>query len=460
MSIQREKEIQQGLWNRREFLKSAGVAAVGVSLPTIVPASVFGTQAPSNRVVLACIGLGIQGTGNMRAFLGNPEVRVAAVCDVHQTQLQKGKQVVDTWYENSDCAAFKDFREITARKDIDAVQITAPDHWHPLIAIEAARQAKHMYCEKPMGWSFRAAKAVQKAIHDSGVVFQFGTQQRSGGFFRQACELVRNGKIGQLKTILVGVPGSWTCPKQPTEPVPAELDYEMWLGPAPMAPYCYERCRPYVDTPRNPGGSSGYSIWYCILDYCIGMIGNWGVHHLDIAQWGNGTDLSGPTEIQGAGVFPEDMLTDCATSWQVQNRYANGVTLVHMDDATAKQHPQQVGGYGHGVLFLGSEGWVHVDRERIDANPKSLLKVELGPNDVRLFKSDNHHVNFVDAVFGRTQPAAPIDVAVRSDTLCWLEQIAIKLKRPLHWDPAKEEFANDDQANRMLTRSMRSPWHV
>jgi hypothetical protein len=268
-----------------------------LSFPVIVPSSVFGAGAPSNRIAMACIGLGIQGTGNMRAFLGNPEVRVAAVCDVHQTQLQKGKQIGDKWYENSDCAAFKDFREIMVREDIDAVQITTPDHWHPLIAVEAARQKKHMYCEKPLGWSFLAAKAVQKAVHDSGVVFQFGTQQRSGGFFRQACELVRNGKIGRLKTILVGVPGSWTCPKQPTEPVPPQLDYEMWLGPAPMAPYCYERCRPYTNPPRNPnpGGWGPWSIWYCISDYCIGMIGNWGVHHLDIAQWGNGTDLSGPT---------------------------------------------------------------------------------------------------------------------------------------------------------------------
>lgn len=455
-----ERRTREIVGSRREFLKSVGVAAIGLSLPTIVPSTVFGVQAPSNRLALACIGLGIQGTGNMRAFLGNPQVRVAAVCDVHQTQLQKGKQIVDKWYDNSDCVASGDFREIVARKDIDAVQITAPDHWHPLIAIEAARQKKHMYCEKPMGWSFRAAKAVQKAVHDSGVVFQFGTQQRSGGFFRQACELVRNGKIGQLKTILVGVPGSWTCPKQPTEPVPPELNYEMWLGPAPMAPYCYERCRPYTETPRTPGGWGGWSIWYCISDYCIGMIGNWGVHHLDIAQWGNGTDLSGPIEIQGTGTFPLDMLTDCATSWQVENRYANGVTLVHMDDTTAKTHPQQVAGFGHGVLFLGSEGWVHVDRERIDANPKSLLKYKPGPNDVQLFKSDNHHVNFVKAVKGRTQPAAPIDVAVRSDTLCWLEQIAIKLRRPLKWDPTKEEFANDAEANSLLDRPMRGPWRI
>lgn len=457
-----DRAIQTGGWSRRRFLQSAGAAAVGLSFPSVVPSSVFGAQAPSNRLALACIGLGIQGTGNMRAFLGNPEVRVAAVCDVHQDQLRKGKQVVDKWYDNSDCVASGDFREIVGRKDVDAVQITAPDHWHPLIAIESARQKKHMYCEKPIGWSFRAAKAVQKAVHDSGVVFQFGTQQRSGGFFRQACELVRNGRIGQLKTILVGVPGSWTCPKQPTEPVPPELDYEMWLGPAPMAPYCYERCRPYTDPPRNQnaGGWGPWSIWYCISDYCIGMIGNWGVHHLDIAQWGNGTDLSGPTEIEGAGAFPQDMLTDCATNWQVRNRYANGVTLIHMDDATAKTHPQQVAGYGHGVLFLGSEGWVHVDRERIDANPKSLLKVKFGSNDIRLLKSDNHHVNFVDAVKGRTQPASPIDIAVRSDTLCWLEQIAIKLRRPLKWDPTKEEFTNDAEANNLLDRPMRSPWQM
>ena len=223
--------------------------------------------------------------------------------------------MVDEFYEDKGCAAYKDFRDLIGRKDLDAVQITAPDHWHPLIAIEAARQKKHMYCEKPMGWSFRAAQAAGQAVKKSGIVFQFGTQQRSTGKFRQACELVRNGKIGQLKTILVGVPGSVSsCPRQPEEKVPAELDYDLWLGPAPMAPYCYQRCRPYTE-------KQGWSVWYSISDYCMGMIGNWGVHHLDIAQWGNGTELSGPTEIEGTGVFPKDMLTNCAVSWQVENRY-------------------------------------------------------------------------------------------------------------------------------------------
>jgi len=441
---------------RRQFLRRTAALAGAMGVPAFVPGGALGLSgavAPSNRVVLGCIGMGIQGMGNMRTFRGNPEVHVAAVCDVHETQRQKAKQSVDEAYDNHDCAAYKDFRELLDRKDIDAVQVTAPDHWHPLMVIDAARRGKHVYCEKPIGWSMKAALAVRKAVKDSKIVFQFGTQQRSGRNFRFACELVRNGRIGQLKTILVGVPPSWTCPKQPTEPVPKELDYPLWLGPAPEAPYCYQRCRPWTE-------KEGYSVWYCISDYCMGMIGNWGVHHLDIAQWGNNTELSGPVEVEGKGVFPEGLLTDAATSWEVENRYSNGVTLVHMDDNTAKKHPQQVAGYGHGVLFLGSEGWVHVDRQKIDANPKSLLKAKIGPNEVHLFQSDNHHVNFIDAIKGRTQPAAPIDVAVRVDTLCHLQQLAIKLNRKLRWDAEKEAFRADDEANQMLDRPMRAPWNL
>jgi predicted dehydrogenase len=442
--------------NRRQFLgRSAALAGV-FGLPAIVPGSALGlagTVAASNRVAMGFIGLGIQGLGNMRTFRGNTDVQAVAVCDVHTERLQNGKQIIDEFYENKSCATYRDFRELMARKDIDAVQITAPDHWHPLMVIEATRQRKHMYCEKPIGWSFRAAQAVHKAVKQSGVVFQFGTQQRSTGKFRQACELVRNGRIGQLKTMLVGVPGSWTCPQQPTEPVPKELDYDLWLGPAPMAPYCYQRCRPH--TPKE-----GYSVWYCISDYCMGMIGNWGVHHLDIAQWGNGTELSAPTEIEGRGEFPKGLLTNCAVSWQVENRYANGVTMIHMDTPTAKKHPLQVAGHGQGVTFLGTEGWVHVDRKAIDASSKALLKLKPGPNEIHLFKSDNHHANFIDAVKGLTQPAAPIDIAVRSDTMCHLQQIAITLGRKLHWDPKEQVFVGDAAANALLDRPMREPWKI
>lgn len=441
---------------RREWLGRSAAGVLLGGLPTWIPASALGLAqraSPANRIVLGCIGMGIQGLHNMRTFRGNQDVQVVAVCDVHQTQRERAKQAIDEFYGNTDCAAYKDFRELLERKDIDAVQITTPDHWHPIIAVEAARRKKHIYCEKPIGWSFRAAQVVRKVVQETGVVFQFGTQQRSDRKFRFACELVRSGKIGQLKTILVGVPPSWTCPKQPTEPVPKELDYDLWLGPAPWAPYCYQRCRPWTE-------KEGWSIWYSILDYCMGMIGNWGVHHLDIAQWGNGTELSGPVEVQGKGVFPKDMLTNAATSWQVENRYANGVVLVHMDDHTAQKHPQQVAGYGHGVLFIGTEGWIHVDRQKLDAQPKSLLQVKLGPNDVHLLESRNHHGNFLDAIKAQAKPVAPIDVAVRSDALCWLQQIAILVERPLRYDPVAEAFVNDAEANRLLDRPMRPPWKL
>jgi predicted dehydrogenase len=316
-----------------------------------------------------------------------------------------------------------------------------------------------MYYEKPMGWSAQAAKAVRKAVHDSGVIFQFGTQQRSGGNFRYVCELVRNQRIGKLKTILVGVPGSVPFPKQPTEPVPKDLDYEMWLGPAPMAPYCFERVRPYTSRP-NESWTRNYSTWYHISDYCIGFIGNWGIHHLDIAQWGHGSESTGPVEVEGQGEFPSEGMADCALSWQVDMRFADGVTLVHMDDESSKKHPLQQGGHGHGIMFLGTEGWVFVDRGGMDASSKALLKEVIGEKETHLFKSDNHHGNFVDAVKGRKAPASSIDLSVRSDALCHLAQTAIKLRRKLKWDPKQEVYVGDAEANRMLDRPMRGPWRL
>lgn len=434
------------------------MAAGALGLPEVLSASVLGGQgalSAGGRIHVAGIGLGIQGINNLRAMLARADARVIAVCDVHETQRAKGVKLVNDHYGDRACAAYRDYRDLMQRPDLDAVLICAPDHWHPLMVAEAARRGKHMYCEKPMGWSFRAAQAARQAVLDHGVVFQFGTQQRSDRKFRQACELVRNGRIGRLKTILVGVPGSVSsCPVQPAEPVPRELDYDLWLGPAPMAPYSYQRCRPY--DPRK----GGWSTWYSISDYCLGMIGNWGVHHLDIAQWANNTELDGPVEIEGAGVFPRGLLSDCAVSWQVQNRFSNGVTVVHMDDATSQKHPQQVGGFGHGVTFLGTEGWVYVRRGHIESSPESLLQTKPGPGQVRLFRSDDHHGNFLDAIRGRSTPASPIDVAVRVDTLCNLQQIAIRLRRPLHWDPVRQVFPRDDDANRLLDRPMRAPWKL
>lgn len=445
--------------NRRQFLSTATGA---VAFPYVVSSSslgLAGTTAPSNRIAMGCIGLGIQGTGNMREFLRQKDVQVTAVCDVRGTQLRKGSEIVNTHYRNTDCKTFTDFRDITGATDIDTVLIATPDHWHPLIGIDAARNGKHMYYEKPIGWSFKAGQVLCSTVKRYGVTFQFGTQQRSSRDFRFACELVRNGKIGKLHTILVGVPGGVTVPNPPTEPVPKGFDYDMWLGPAPLAPHSFERTRPYV---TRPGASwtQQYSNWYHISDYCIGFIGNWGIHHIDIAQWGANTENTGPVQIQGSGIFPKEGLADCVLTWQVENKFAKGLKIIHMDNSSAAKHPEQIPGFSQGVLFKGTDGWVFVNRSKIDAHPKSLLKSNIGPNDINLIKSASHHRNFIDSVKTKTPTACPVDIAVKSNTICQIDNIAIQLKRKLTWDPKKEIFENDPEANRMLSKPMRTPWKI
>lgn len=448
--------------NRRQFLAGTLGTAATLSIPYFVPSSALGRTgavAPSNRIVMGSIGLGIQGTGLMEDFLRERDVQVVAVCDVRRSQLEKARRIVDTYYKNSDCAAYGDFRELCGRSDVDAVVIATPDHWHALIAIEAAKNGKHMYHEKPIGWSFRAGQKVRETIQRSGVVFQFGTQQRSSRDFRFACELVRSGKIGKLHTILVGVPGGVTVPVQETEPIPKGFDYDMWLGPAPWAPHSFERCRPYTDRP-NGIWTQQYSSWYHISDYCLGFIDNWGIHHMDIAQWGGGTEDRGPVEIEGSGVFPTEGLADNALTWKVRNTFADGVDVWHMDNSNSERHPEQVRGeFNQGVLFKGSDGWVFVNRKMIDAEPKSLLQQEDAVAGT-LMRSDDHQRNFLDAIRGGSKTICPVDVAVRSDTICQIDNIAIKLGRKLKWDPEKEDFVNDAEASQMLDRPMRSPWHL
>jgi predicted dehydrogenase len=393
---------------------------------------------------MASIGLGTQGTGLMRAFLGHKDVQVVAVCDVYESQRQKAKGLVDQRSGNQDCKMYNDFREVCARPDIDAVVVATPDHWHVLVSLEAARNGKDMYTEKALGLATAWDKALQEACHRYGTVFQWGTQQRSDRNFRLACELARNGRIGKLHTILVGVPHDFAVPNQPVQPVPPGLDYDLWLGPAPWAPYTYQRCRPWTK-------EESYSNWYHISDYCLGGIGGyWGVHHVDIGQWGHGTDDSGPIEIEGTAVFPNDGLADCAVSWRVSLKYADGVTMVYTDNQQNKM----------GVRFEGTEGWVHVGREGIWAGPESLLKSTIGPNEIHLIESTGHQRNFLDAVKTRGPTICPIDVAVRTDTICHLTDICTRLGRKLRWDPQKEDFVNDPEASRMLSRPMRSPWHL
>ena len=434
--------------NRRRWLKRAAAVASGaVALPYYVASSALGAAgsvAPSNRIAVGCIGMGTRGTDHLRAFLKQNDVRVVAVCDVSASQRQEAKQLADRHYGDAGCTAHSDFRELCGRADVDAVCIASPDHWHVLQSLEAVRNGKDIYTEKALGLSVAADKALREACHRYGAVFQWGTQQRSGENFRFGCELVRNGRIGKLQTIRVGVPHDFAFANQPAEPVPDDLDYEMWLGPAPWAPYCYQRCRPWTK-------QESYSIWYHISDYCLGGIGGyWGIHHVDIAQWGHGTDHTGPIEVEGTATFPEDGLANCAVRWNVRHTYADGVTMIYTDNTQNKQ----------GVMFQGTEGWVFVRRGQIDAEPKSLLTSQIGPGEIHLPKSPGHHRDFLDAVKTRRPTVCDVDIAVRSDTISHLTDVCTRLNRKIRWDPEREEILGDREAGRMLTRAMRPPWRL
>ncbi len=401
-------------------------------------------MAPSNRIVVGCIGMGIRGTQLTDGLLKHNDVRVAAVCDVYRSQRQKAKDTVDRHYGDTGCAAYNDFRVLCGRKDVDAVSIASPDNWHVLHSLEAARNGKDLYTEKALGLSLAEDQALRRVCRRYGTVFQWGTQQRSSSNFRFGCELVRNGRIGKLQTIVVGVPHDFAFPHQPIQPVPKGLDYEMWLGLAPWAPYTYHRCRPWTQ-------QESWAIWYHISDYCLGGIGGfWGIHHVDIAQWGHGTEYTGPTEVEGTARFPGDGLADCATSWNVRVKYADGVTMIYTDNQQNKQ----------GVVFQGTEGWVYVRRGQIDARPKSLLGSKIGPEEIHLIESPGHQRNFLDCIKTREKTVADLDSAVRSDTVSHLVNICTRLKRRIRWDPDREQIIDDPVAGRMLTRSMRQPWRL
>ena len=421
---------------RRTFL--------GTSLaPFLLPASARGAN---DKIVMGVIGVGGMGSGHLRALVNTSDVRVVAICDVKSDNRNRAIDAVKTAYKDSSCAGYNDFRELLARPDIDAILMAVPDHWHALIGLEAARRGKHMYYEKPMGVSLAESQAMRAAVHRHGIVFQFGTQQRSSHNFRHAVELVRNGRIGQLKTLMIGSAGTQFVPNQPEQPIPEGFDYEMWLGPAPWVPYTFERCT------RN---------WTLIYDYSLGCIsGAWGVHDVDTAQWANDSDDTCPITVEGTGEFPAEGLYDTAKAWEIEHTYANGVKLIHMDIRTAKTRADQFSFGNMASLYVGTEGWVYVSRSAIRTHPEHLVREKFGPNDKRVMQSDDHRRNFLEAVRTGSPTISPINTAVNSDTICQQADIAMRLKRKLQWDPKKEQFVGDDQANRMLSRPMRSPWHL
>jgi predicted dehydrogenase len=459
--------------NRRTFLRKATGAALGViGLPHVVPSSALGKAgdvAPSNRITVGCIGLGNQGSAVLRGFLGKPDVQVVAVCDVHATKRRGTRRAVEKHYsgrKNKDaykgCSAYNDFRDLISRPDIDAVTVATPDHWHVPISLAAARAGKDIYLEKPIGVSVAQGQALREVVHRYGTVFQFGAQQRSDLKFRRACELVRNGRVGRLHTINVWSPSSDSGGSTMLAPVPPELDYEMWLGPAPYVPYSKDRC-----SNVNPFFRSPQKIWPFISDYCIGWIAGWGVHPLDIALWGADKELRGIVEVEGKGVFPTAGACDTATNWNVILNYPSAGVKIDFrgiggrnGPAPAQWRQRYAKAGGHGTVFEGTEGWVHVKRGHIDAHPKSLLQSQIGPDEIQLYKSNDHVRNFLDCVKSRAETICPIDAAVRVDTVCHLSDIATQLERKLKWDPEQERFVNNDTANRLLVRAMRSPWHL
>ena len=418
--------------SRRELLKKAalGAAAAGIGFPAIVPARALGAEekAPaSERLGLGFIGVGGMGSGHLGGLMWRKEIEIRAVCDVYEPHRLAAKERV-----GGDCAAYNDFRDLLDRKDIDAVVIATPDHWHVLVSIAACQAGKDIYCEKPLTLTIEEGRALVNAVRRYGRVFQTGSQQRSEDNFRFACELVRSGRIGKLHTIRTGFGGAPTSGYQPDTDPPPGLDWNLWLGPAPWVRYNELRCL--------------YNFrWF--YDYSGGKMTDWGAHHNDIAQWGNGTELSGPVEIEGTATFPTSGLYDTATGFLITYTYANGLKLICGD--------------GHGAKFEGTDGWVHVDRGFLEASPPELLQEKLGPGDVHLYQSvGGHHQNWLDCIKTREKPICDVEIGHRSVSVCHLGNIAIRTGRKLRWDPENERFLGDDAMNRWLSKPMRAPWHL
>ncbi|MHC4619359.1 MAG: Gfo/Idh/MocA family protein [Planctomycetota bacterium] len=427
--------------DRRQFLKRTALAVGGVAgFPHFVPGPALGkagSVAAGERITLGFIGLGIRGTTHVRTFLGYPEAQIVAVSDLFQSRREAAKKRIEEGYGQRGCETYGDYREMLGREDIDAVVIATPEHWHSLTMIAAAKAGKDVYGEKALTLTVPEGRALCETVRRYGCVFQVGTQQRSSRNFRFACELARNGYLGRLHTVKVGVPGGHALPDSPPIPVPSGFDYDMWLGPAPAAPYNAVRC-------TSPEG------WYHIYDYCAGWIQSWGVHHVDIALWGAPGLLKSPLEVEGRAVFPTEGLGNTSLTWRVEFVSADGLRLSFSDSGYHKG----------GCRFEGEKGWVHVNRKGIWAGPESLLNVKIGPDEEHLYESRNHHANFLECVRSRRDPAAPVEAGHAAATTTLVADIATRLGRKVIWDWKSESFLNDEQANRMLKRSMRSPWRL
>ncbi len=419
--------------SRRQFVRAG---AASIALPYLIPASVLGAEAPSKKITIGFIGTGDHGTGwNLTRYLQLREAKVLVVCDVDGYRMRKAKAMVDAQYANGDCATTKDFRDILARRDIDGVMISTPDHWHTLISVLAARAGKDVQCEKPT-LTIDEGKVLIATIRQHGRVFQTSTEDRSLPMYHRLAELVRNGRIGKLQKIEVILPKQPTMPGDPTpQPVPPDLDWEMWLGPAPYAPYTKDRV---------------HFNFRWIWDYSGGIICDWGAHLFDTAQWANDTERSGPVEVEGTGTFWQGGLYNTVKDYNVTYRYANGVMMT-----CTPGNPS--------IKFIGADGWVGNRgwRGKLEASSDAILNSVIGPDEIHLYTNpEGEHDDFLKCVKSRKDPYFPVDIGHRVSSVCHLANTAIKVGRKLRWDPKAERFENDAQANAMLSRPMRSPWKL
>jgi predicted dehydrogenase len=415
--------------SRRQFLKHTGLLAAGAALAPQLRA------APSNRITIGSIGVGGEGMKNLNVFLGQPDAQVVAVCDVDRKRLYAARDRVNQEYKNADCSTCEDFREIIARKDIDAVMISTPDHWHVPISLMALRAGKDVICEKPT-LTIAEGRLLSDTVKRYSAVFQTSTEDRSLHVYHRMAELVRNGRIGKLQRIYVGLPAGPEQPGNPTpQPVPDGFDYEMWLGPAPWAPYCPDRVH--------------YNFRW-IFDYSGGQLTDWGAHIMDTAQWGNDTERTGPVEVEGAGKRHEAGLYDTFYDYHLKYKYASGVEMF-VDSGNVSLRFEGATGW------VGNTGWMG----QFEASSKSILDSRIGPEEIHLYTCpDGEHRNFLDCVKTRKDPYFPAEIVHRCSSVMHVGNIAMLLGRKLHWDPNKEEFVNDDTANRFRSRAARGPWIV
>lgn len=433
---------------RRDFGRRTLAAAA--AFPMIIPSSALGlagTTAPSNRVVVGCIGVGDRGRYLLEAALQVKGVQVTAVCDVKTDCRERACQMVNDYYQNKDCGAYVAHEDVVGLHDMDACIIGSCDHWHVLHSLAATRAGKGVYCEKPLSVSMEQNQALRASVRAHKTVFQFGTQQRSNERFLHACELVRNGRIGELKTINVWSPASESGGSLEEVPVPVNLDYERWLGPAPFKPYTRDR--------------DSNSWWWFIDDYALGFIAGWGIHPLDIALWGAGDFMRTSFAAAGTGTFPTEGLCNTATAWKISLQYDSGLEVDYRSQPAPQEWTERYGlTESHGTAFEGTDGWVAVNRSGITASPAGLVGDSIKENEIRLYRSRHHMRDFIESVRDGSDPISPVEEAVNGDAICHICDIALRLKRSLRWDFASERFENDDEADAWLTRPVRAPWAV